>query len=62
MNIHSQAPARPTVGIYYSDFQHKGNIGEGQFHINRQTLQIHLDYYHHKTLSYEELYELLTGS
>lgn len=27
--------------IYYSDFQHKGNIGERQFHINSRTLQIH---------------------
>jgi hypothetical protein len=47
--------------IYYSDFQHKGNIGEGQFHVNSQTLQIHLDHYHHKTLSYDELYKLLAG-
>ena len=27
--------------IYYSDRQHKGNIGEGQFHINQDTLQVH---------------------
>lgn len=47
--------------IYYSDFQHKGNIGEGQFHINSQTLQIHLDHYLYKTLSYDELYKLLAG-
>ena len=48
--------------IYYSDFQHKGNIGEGQFHINPQTLQIHLDHYHYKTLTYDELYKLLAGN
>jgi hypothetical protein len=47
--------------IFYSDLQHKGNIGEGQFHINSQTLQIHLDNYSYKTLSYDELYKLLAG-
>lgn len=47
--------------IYYSDRQHLGNVGEGQFHINHRTLQIHLDYYHYKTLSYEELLRLLEG-
>jgi hypothetical protein len=46
--------------IYYSDFQHKGNVGEGQFHINSGTLQVHLDYYLHRTLTYEELFQLLT--
>jgi len=46
--------------IYYSDFQHKGNVGEGQFHINPRTLQIHLDHYLHKTLTYGELLQLLT--
>lgn len=45
--------------IYYSDFQHKGNVGEGQFHINPRTLPIHLDYYLYKTLTYDQLYELL---
>lgn len=47
--------------IYYSDRQHKGNVGEGQFHINSQTLQIHLDHYLYKTLSFGELYDLLAG-
>ena len=41
--------------IYYSDFQHKGNEGEGQFHINQNTYQIHLDHYHYKTLTYDDL-------
>jgi hypothetical protein len=45
--------------IYYSDFQHKGNVGEGQFHIHPRTLQIHLDHYSCKTLSYDQLRELL---
>lgn len=47
--------------IYYSDFQHKGNEGEGQFHINPNTFQIHLDHYHYKTLTYDELYQLLAA-
>ncbi len=47
--------------IYYSDFQHKGNEGEGQFHINPSTFQIHLDHYHYKTLTYDELYQLLAA-
>ncbi len=47
--------------IYYSDRQHKGNVGEGQFHINSQTLQVHLDHYLYKTLTYDQLYKLLAG-
>lgn len=47
--------------IYYSDFQHKGNVGEGQFHINPRTLQIHLDHYLYKTLGYRQLCELLAA-
>jgi len=46
--------------IYYSDKQHKGNVGEGQFHLNQDTLQIHLDRYLYKELTYEELLELLS--
>ena len=45
--------------IYYSDKQHKGNEGEGQFHINEKTLQIHIDNYQYNILTYDELYELL---
>lgn len=47
--------------IGYSDKQHKGNIGEGQFHITEKNLQIHLDKYFHKTLTYDELYRLLAA-
>jgi hypothetical protein len=47
--------------IYYSDFQHKGNVGEGQFHINPRTLQIHLDHYLYKILTYGQLCELLAA-
>jgi len=45
--------------ISYSDKQHKGNVGEGQFHINGDTFQTHLNDYLYQTLTYEELYELL---
>jgi hypothetical protein len=47
--------------ISYSDRQHKGNVGEGQFHITHRTLKFHLDHYHYRTLTYDELYKLLTG-
>jgi hypothetical protein len=46
--------------IYYSDKQHKGNVGEGQFHIHQDSLQIHLDNYLYKELTYDELLELLS--
>ncbi len=46
--------------IYYSDKQHKGNIGEGQFHINQDTLQVHLDSYRYRRLTYDDLLDLLT--
>ena len=45
--------------IYYSDKQHKGNIGEGQFHINEKTMRIHLENYLYAELSYTELLQLL---
>jgi hypothetical protein len=46
--------------IGYSDRQHKGNVGEGQFHISKQNLQLHLDHYLHRTLSYDDLLRLLS--
>ena len=45
--------------INYSDKQHKGNVGEGQFHINHDTLRVHLDNYLYRTLTYDQLLELL---
>lgn len=42
----------------YSNKQHRGNVGEGQFHINNETFaehQAHLV----RRLSYDELYDLL---
>jgi len=46
--------------IQYSDWQHRGNVGEGQFHINRRTMQTHLDRHLHTQLSYDELLALLS--
>ena len=46
--------------IGYSDKQHKGNVGEGQFHITQRNLDFHLDNYLYQTLSYDQLLELLS--
>ena len=45
--------------VGYSDKQHKGNVGEGQFHINQDTLALHLKKYQYKCLTYEKLLDLL---
>ena len=46
--------------IYYSDKQHKGNVGEGQFHINQDTIAIHEKNYLYRSLTYDELLNLLS--
>lgn len=52
----------PQIGpaIFYSDKQHKGNVGEGQFHVNQDTLKIHLNRYSYSSLTYDELLKYLT--
>jgi hypothetical protein len=47
--------------IYYSDKQHKGNEGEGQFHLNQDTIAIHEKSYLYRSLTYAELLDLLTA-
>lgn len=42
----------------YSDFQHKGNKGEGQFHINNNTIDWHMKNNFKSWISYEEVYKL----
>ena len=42
----------------YCNKQHRGNVGEGQFHINNKTVQYHIDNFLFCWLSYEELYNL----
>lgn len=43
----------------YSAKQHRGNEGEGQFHLNSSNIKEHRNKYLIKTLSYEQLYCLL---
>lgn len=47
-----------TSCLGYSDFQHRGNEGEGQFHINNDTISYHIQNWHVRNLTYEELYKL----
>ena len=44
----------------YSDFQHKGNEGEGQFHLNPQSIDYHFDNHFVQWMSYEDLYSLFS--
>jgi len=53
-------PDQIDSSIGYGDKQHKGNVGEGQFHITEKTLQIHLDRFYHHTLTYQDLLALLS--
>lgn len=43
----------------YSDKQHKGNVGEGQFHINRRNIDYHMRNRFERWLTYEELRDIL---
>lgn len=43
----------------YSDKQHRGNEGEGQFHLNESNIEYHRRNYLDRVLSYEELFDLL---
>ena len=52
-----QVPSDPQ--IFFSGKQHKGNIGEGQFHINNRTLPHHLETYFYKQISYQDFLDLL---
>lgn len=44
----------------YSDKQHRGNIGEGQFHISNGNIKYHRERYLSAELTYEELYNLFS--
>lgn len=55
-----QSTALPAdCGIFFSNKQHKGNVGEGQFHINNNTLPHHLKNYLYKIISYQDFLDLL---
>lgn len=38
--------------------QHRGNMGEGQFHIVNSNLEYHIEHYLDRIITYEELYNL----
>ncbi len=41
----------------YSNKQHKGNVGEGQLHLNNKSIDYHFKN-HQRSLTYEELYHI----
>ena len=45
--------------IQYSDKQHRGNTGEGQFHLKNSNIQHHIDNYLYAKMDYEKLWHLL---
>lgn len=45
----------------YSDKQHRGNKGEGQFHLNQGNIEYHRRDHLERTLTYEELYDLFSA-
>lgn len=45
--------------IGYSDKQHKGNQGEGQFHITEKNIDFHLQHFRIGAMDYEELLKIL---
>jgi hypothetical protein len=57
-NISSSEIENAKIG--YSDKQHRGNVGEGQFHINEVNFDYHVKNFLLKKLTYEELYSLLS--
>lgn len=54
--IHSEDIGK---AIQYSDRQHKGNLGEGQFHLNNSTYEHHLNNYFEIELTYYNILKLL---
>jgi hypothetical protein len=45
--------------IQYSDKQHRGNTGEGQFHLKNSNIQHHIDNYLYAKIDYSKLWDLL---
>lgn len=45
--------------ISYNDKQHRGNVGEGQFHIKRNNLQYHIDNFLYKKLTWQDLLKII---
>lgn len=45
----------------YSNYQHYGNKGEGQFHINNNSIDCHRQNYLNRILTYSQLFELFSS-
>lgn len=45
--------------INYSNKQHRGNEGEGQFHVTEKNINYHLENYLVKIITYEEVFQKL---
>lgn len=58
--IFMATPDQIGAEMRYSDKQHKGNKGEGQFHLTPKTFQYHLDNHKFITLGYADIALLLT--
>lgn len=54
-------PSDLDKAIQYSNKQHKGNVGEGQFHLNQSTYARHLENFFETEFTYGELYELFSS-
>lgn len=48
--------------IGYTDKQHRGNIGEGQFHIKRSNLNYHIDNFLYKKLDWNGLLKIVESN
>lgn len=44
----------------YSDFQHKGNKGEGQFHVNNDTIDYHMKTHLKEWITYEDVINMFS--
>jgi hypothetical protein len=47
------------TNISYSNKQHRGNEGEGQFHVTDKNIKYHLDNYLMKKITYDDVYNKL---
>jgi len=59
VKVFKALPGRLDGVVDYCEKQHKGNHGEGQFHITDKNLQVHLDSFLENTLSYQDVLGLL---
>lgn len=47
------------LNIHYSNKQHRGNTGEGQFHLKNSNLQYHINKYLYAKMDYYKVWEIL---